>query len=43
MTNDKNGKGAREEAEGNPAGCAGEGKRGKGNIGEEKRTVDSAK
>ena len=27
----------------NPAGCAGEGKQSKGNTGEEKRTVDSAK
>ena len=27
----------------NSAGCTGEGKQSKGNIGEEKRTVDSAK
>ena len=33
---------ARKKRKENPAGCAGEGKQRKVNIGEEKRTVDSA-
>ena len=39
----KNGKEASEDTEESPAGCAGEDKQSKGNIGEEERTIDSVK
>ena len=42
MTNDKNGKEARKEVEGNPAECAGKVNRIKINIKGEKRTVRPA-
>ena len=41
--NDKNGKKATKKQKENPVECAREGKQSKGNIGEGKRTVDSAK